>query len=72
MKDWKSQAHVKWERKFHIVFYRNIERNHLRAICPENWRIFREYVGQKAVKIEASNALPDHIQMLLRFPRKVA
>ncbi len=71
MKDWKSQAHVKWECKFHIVIQPKYRK---KAIYGKLRRrigeILRELCGQKGVELEEGNALPDHIHMLLSVPPK--
>jgi putative transposase len=67
MKEWKSQAHVKWECRYHIVILTKYRK---KAIYGELRRriggILRELCRHKKVVLEEGNALPDHIQMLLR------
>jgi putative transposase len=71
MKDWKSQAHVKWECKYHIVvlpkYRKKVIYGKLRRKIGE---IFRELCRQKGVELVEGNALPDHIHMLLSVPPK--
>ena len=71
MKDWKSQAHVKWECKFHVVilpkYRRKVIYGQLRRRIGE---ILRELCRHKGVELEEGNALPDHIHMLLSVPPK--
>ena len=71
MKDWKSQAHVKWECKFHVVI---LPKYRKKAIYGKLRRrigeILRELCRQKGVELEEGNALPDHIHMLLSVPPK--
>ena len=68
MKDWKSQAHVTWERKYHVlilpkyrkkVIYGKVRRKILRDLCC-----------QKGIDLEEGNAMPDHIHKLLSIPPK--
>ena len=66
MKDWKSQAHVKLDCKFHIViipkYRKKVIYGQLRRKIGE---ILRELCRYKGVVLEEGNALPDHIHMLL-------
>ena len=71
MKEWKSQAHVKWECKFHVVI---LPKYRIKAIYGELRRriggILRELCRHKGVELEEGNALSDHIHMLLSVPPK--
>ena len=71
MKDWKSQAHVKWECKYHVVILPKYRKKSLygglrRRIGP----ILRELCRHKDVDMIEGHALPDHIHMLLSVPPK--
>ena len=71
MKDWKSQAHVKWECKFHIVILPKYRKKVIYGkLSRRIGEILRELCRQKGVELEEGNALPDHIHMLLSVPRK--
>ena len=71
MKDWQSQAHVKWECKYHVVILpkyrkkRNFKRNRRKI-----GRIIRELCRQKGIGIIEGNAAVDHIHLLLSVPPK--
>ena len=71
MKDWQSQAHVKWECKYHVVILpkyrkkRNFKRNRRKIGC-----IIRELCRQKGIGIIEGNAAVDHIHLLLSVPPK--
>jgi putative transposase len=71
MKDWKSQAHVKWKCKFHVVilpkYRKKVIYGELRRRIGE---ILLELFRHKGVELEEGNALPDHIHMLLSVPPK--
>ena len=71
MKDWKSQAHVKWECKFHVVilpkYRKKVLYGNLRQRIGE---ILRELCRYKGVDMEEGHAMPDHIHMLLSVPPK--
>ena len=71
MKDWQSQAHVKWECKYHVVilpkyrkkvFYGKIRR--------QIGQILRDLCRQKEVELVEGKAMPDHIHLLLSVPPK--
>ena len=34
MKSWKSQSHVRWDSKYHLVFYQNIASENFMATTP--------------------------------------
>ena len=71
MKDWQSQAHVKWECKYHVVILpkyrkkRNFENNRRKI-----GRIIRELCRQKGIGLLEGNAASDHIHLLLSVPPK--
>lgn len=66
MKDWRSQAHVKWECKYHVVVlpqYRSkVLYGRLRA---EIGRLLRGLCRRKGIELVEGKAMPDHIHMLL-------
>ena len=71
MKDWQSQAHVKWECKYHLVilpkYRRKVLYGKLRRRVGE---IIRELCRQKEIGLEEGKAAADHIHMLLSVPPK--
>jgi len=71
MKDWQSQAHVKWECKYHVVIvpkYR--EKKHFKKYREAIGRILRELYRQKEITLLEGNAATDHIHVLLSVPPK--
>ena len=71
MKDWRSQAHVKWECKYHVVIvpkYR--KKQQFGNLRKEIGRIMRDLCRQKEIELVEGNAAPDHIHMLLSVPPK--
>ncbi len=71
MKDWQSQAHVKWDCKFHVVIvpkYR--QRVFFGRFRKQIGAILRELCRQKGIVLLKGNAQPDHIHMLLSIPPK--
>ena len=71
MKDWQSQAHVKWECKYHVVIvpkYR--EKKHFKKYREAIGRILRELCRKKEITLLEGNAATDHIHVLLSVPPK--
>ena len=71
MKDWQSQAHVKWDCKYHVVI---LPKDRMKVIFGRARRsigkILRELCRQKGVGLVEGKAMPDHIHMLLSVPPK--
>ena len=71
MKDCKSQAHVKWECKYHVVippkYHKKVIYGKIRRRIGE---ILRDLSRQKGVTTEEGNAVSDHIHMLLSISPK--
>ena len=71
MKDWQSQAHVRWDCQFHVVtipkYRRLVFYGRLRR---EVGSILRGLCRQRGIDIAEAKAMPDHIHMLLRIPPK--
>jgi len=61
MKDWQSQAHVKWECKYHVVI---LPKYRKKAIYGKTRRrigvILRELCRYKGVELVEGKAMPDH------------
>ena len=71
MKDWRSQAHVKWECKYHVVILPKYRRKVLYGKLRRGiGRILRELTQQKGVELVEGNAQLDHVHMLLSVPPK--
>ena len=71
MKDWQSQAHVKWECKYHVVLvpkYRS--RKVFERVRRQIGEMLRELCVQKGIGLLEGKAMPDHIHMLLSVPPK--
>jgi putative transposase len=69
MKDWPSQAHVKWDCQDHVVILpksrRKVWYGRLRrGIGP----ILRDRCRPKEIELVAGKAMPDHIPMLESVP----
>ena len=71
MKDWQSQAHVKWECLYHVVIIPKYRRKKFYgAMRKQIGEILRELCRQKEITLAEGNAMPDHIHMLLSIPPK--
>ncbi len=71
MKNWQSQAHVKWECLYHVVivpkYRRKVFYGQRRKKIGE---ILRQLCRQKEVELVEGNAMPDHVHMVLSIPPK--
>ena len=71
MKDWQSQAHVKWDCKYHVVILPKYRKKVLYGkLRRQIGRILRELCRQKGLRLVEGKAMADHIHMLLSVPPK--
>jgi len=71
MKEWRSQAHVKWVCKYHAVIIPKYRRKVLYGkIGIRIGKILRELCRQKDIDLVEGNAALDHIHMVLSIPPK--
>ena len=71
MKEWYSQAHVKWVCKYHTVIIPKYRRKVLYGkINTRVGKILRELCNQKDIELVEGNAAQDHIHMVLSIPPK--
>ena len=71
MKDWRSQAHVKWICKYHVVILPKYRRQkYFGSLRGQVGQILRDLCRQKGIELLEGNAMPDHIHMLLSVPPK--
>jgi putative transposase len=69
MKDWQSQAHVKWECKYHVVILPKYRRKSLYgSLRRQVGGIFQQLCRQKQIELVEGKAMPDHVHMLLSVP----
>ena len=71
MKDWRSQAHVKWECKYHVVIvpkYRS--KKVFGRVRTERGPMLRQLCRQKGIELLEGKAATDHVHMLLSVPPK--
>ena len=71
MKDWRSQSHVRWECKYHVVIVPKYRRRRFYgSLRSEIGKIFRQLCRQKDIGLLEGHAMPDHIHLLLSVPPK--
>ena len=71
MKDWRSQAHVKWECLYHVVIVPKYRRKAFYGKARRRvGELLRDLCGQKGIGLMEGKAMPDHIHMLLSIPPK--
>jgi putative transposase len=69
MKDWQSQAHVKWECKYHVVILPKYRKKALYGRLRRHiGKILRDLCRQKEIELVEGKAMADHIHMLLSVP----
>ena len=71
MKEWRSQAHVKWECKYHVVIapkYRS--KDFFEGRRRQIGEILRKLCRQKGLELVEGKAMPDHVHILLSVPAK--
>ena len=71
MKDWQSQAHVKWECKCHVVIFPKYRKKVLFGrLRGEVGKILRDLCRQRDIGLVEGKAMPDHVHMLLSVAPK--
>ena len=69
MKDWRSQAHVRWDCKYHVVICPKYRKRKLYGRRRHKvGEILRELCRQKEIELVEGKAMPDHVHMLLSIP----
>ncbi len=69
MKDWRSQSHVKWDCKYHVVIIPKYRRKRFYGrVRSRIGEILRQLCRQKDVELLEGKAMRDHIHMLLSVP----
>ena len=71
MKDYRSEAHVKWECKYHVVIIQKYRRKVLYGrVRKQVGEIIRELCRQRGIELLEGKVMPDHVHMLLSVPPK--
>ena len=71
MKEWRSQAHVLWGCKYHLIFRTKYRQRAIYGKLRQKiGGIIRDLCRQKDVELHEGHAMPDHIHLLLSIPPK--
>ena len=71
MHDWKSQSHVKWDCKFHVVFIPKYRQKVFYGKMRQKiGPILRQLCQQLGVELLEGHAMSDHIHVCLSVPPK--
>ena len=69
MKDWQSQAHVKWECLYHVVIVPKYRKKTMYGgVRKQIGEILRNLCRQKNVDLVEGHLCSDHVHMLLSVP----
>jgi putative transposase len=69
MKDWQSQAHVKWECLYHVVIVPKYRKKSMYGgVRKQIGEILRNLCRQKNVGLVEGHLCSDHVHMLLSVP----
>lgn len=73
MREWKSQSHVKWYCRYHVVIVPKYRRKSMFGALRRNvGEILRELCRRYEVELVEGHVLPDHVHMLLEIPPKLS
>ena len=71
MREWKSQSHVKWYCKYHIVFSPKYRKQAMYGSLRKGvGRILRQLCKQMGVELVEGHAMLDHVHVCLSIPPK--
>lgn len=71
MREWKSQAHVRWYCRYHVVFIPKYRKKVLFGkFRIEVGKILRELCDRFGIELVEGNAAVDHVHMCLGIPPK--
>ena len=71
MKEWKSQSHVLWDCKYHLVFTTKYRQSAIYGKLRQKiGGIIRDLCRQKGIELHKGHAMPEHIHLLLSIPPK--
>ena len=72
MREWKSQSHVKWNCKYHIVFSPKYRKKAMFGSLRKGvGKILRELCNQSGVELVEGHAMSDHVHLCLSIPPEV-
>ena len=71
MRDWRSQSHVRWYCRYHIVFAPKYRKKTIFGkLRKDIGGILRELCTQTGVELVEGHAMPDHVHLCLSIPPK--
>ena len=71
MREWQSQAHVKWYRRYHVVIVPKYRRKAMfGTIRRDMGQILKELCRRFEVELVEGHVMPDHVHMCLGIPPK--
>ena len=71
MREWQSQAHVKWYCRYHVVIVPKYRRKAMfGTIRRDMGQILRELCRRFEVELVEGHVMPDHVHMCLGIPPK--
>jgi len=71
MREWRSQSHVRWYCRYHVVFVPKYRRRSLYGTLRSNiGTILRELCRQHEVELVEGHAMSEHIHLCLSVPPK--
>jgi len=71
MREWRSQAHVKWYCRYHVVMVPKYRRKSMFAVIRRDvGEILKELCRRFEVDLVEGHVLPDHVHMCLGIPPK--
>ena len=71
MREWQSQAHVKWYCRYHVVIVPKYRRKSMfGAIRREVGEIFKELCRRFGIELVEGHVMVDHVHMCLSVPPK--
>jgi len=70
MREWESQAHVRWYCRYHVVFIPKYRKKAIFGrLRKEIGGVFRELCEQFGLELVEGHALPDHVHILSIPPK---
>ena len=71
MREWQSQAHVKYYCRYHVVFVPKYRKKSIYGTLRKDiGGIFKDLCRQSGVELIEGHAMGDHVHMLLMIPPK--
>ena len=69
MHEWESQAHVRWDCKYHVVIVPKYRRKAIYGnLRRQIGRVLRDLCRQRGIGLVEGHAMPDHVHLCLSIP----